>query len=71
MKTLERHLLEAVSNYLRNLQRSDSTLVWRKRHGSLFQTTGDPDIYGVWNGIPFEIELKREGQTLRRCKQPA
>jgi hypothetical protein len=61
MKTLERHLLQAVTNYLRNLQRQDSTLVWRKRHGSIFSTTGDPDIYGVWTGIPFEIELKRQG----------
>ena len=62
MKTLERHLLAAVQNYLKKLQRDDPSLCWRKRHGSLFGVAGDPDIYGVWNGIPFEIELKREGE---------
>jgi len=24
---------------------------------------GDPDLYGVWRGRPFEIELKRQGQS--------
>jgi hypothetical protein len=42
---------------------TDSTLAYRKRHGSAFATAGDPDIHGVWRGIPFEIELKQVGQN--------
>jgi hypothetical protein len=25
--------------------------------------TGDPDLYGVWRGVPFEIELKIPGES--------
>ena len=56
--TLERHLLKSVQARLHAIRQQDSTLAWRKRHGSAFATAGDPDIYGVWRSIPFEIELK-------------
>jgi hypothetical protein len=45
------------------LQAEDKTLVFRKRHGTLTAVAGDPDLYGVWRRIPFEIELKAEGKN--------
>lgn len=59
---LESQLLRSVERHLKKLARTDPTFCWRKRHGSSFTTSGDPDLYGLWNGTHFEIELKRPGQ---------
>lgn len=59
----ESQLLTTVIKRLKALALADPTLVWRKRHGSSFGTTGDPDLYGVWKGTPFAIELKRPGES--------
>jgi hypothetical protein len=61
---LERHLLRAVVDRLKLLQAFDKNLVFRKRHGSAHSMSGDPDLYGVWAGIPFEIELKPASKRL-------
>jgi hypothetical protein len=61
---LERHLQKTCLDYLKWLKARDPALAFRKRHGSAMQTAGDPDLYGVWHGIPFEFELKRPGHTL-------
>ncbi|MBI1955898.1 MAG: hypothetical protein HYS38_05845 [Acidobacteria bacterium] len=36
--------------------------VVRKRHGTAWGVSGDPDLYGSINGHHFEIEVKRRGQ---------
>ena len=62
----ESSLQRAVMGRLRELAKQDGALVFRKRHGSVMGTAGDPDIYGLYHGIHFEIELKRpkENPTL-------
>ena len=62
MPSLESQLLASVERRLKQLARLDPTLVWRKRHGSAFATAGDPDLYGLWRGHHWEMELKRPGQ---------
>jgi hypothetical protein len=37
-------------------------LVVRKRHGTVFGKTGDPDLYGSYHGQHFELEVKRPGE---------
>lgn len=59
----ERSLQKSVLNHLKKLREQDPTLIYRKRHGTALGVAGDPDIYGVWRGIPFEIELKRPGES--------
>lgn len=36
--------------------------VVRKRHGSIYSTVGDPDLYILYRGVHIETELKRPGQ---------
>ena len=36
--------------------------VTRKRHGSIYSTVGDPDLYVLYHGVHIECELKRLGQ---------
>lgn len=62
-KTPEGRLLAAVEARLKALAISDSSFQWRKRHGSPMGRAGDPDLYGVWRGLHWEMELKREGQS--------
>jgi hypothetical protein len=62
VKPLERSLLATISRRLKKLQQADPTLVWRKRHGTSFGIAGDPDLYGVWGGVPWTMELKRPGE---------
>lgn len=77
MAGLESQLLATVTRHLKLVARDDPALVFRKRHGSPMGITGDPDLYGLWHGIHFEIELKRLGesptllQTLRLQKWAA
>lgn len=68
-KTPEGRLKEAVTKRLTALARFDRTLVWRKRHGSPMGLSGDPDIYGLWAGIHFEIELKAPGKNPTALQQ--
>lgn len=63
MSSLESQLLRLVERHLKALARTDPTFLWRKRHGSPFTVAGDPDIYGLWRGHHFEIELKRPGES--------
>lgn len=62
-KPPESRLLAAVEARLKLISQSDPTFVWRKRHGSPMGKSGDPDLYGVWRGTPFEIELKVPGEN--------
>jgi hypothetical protein len=34
----------------------------RKRHGSVYSTAGDPDLYILSRGVHIECELKQPGQ---------
>lgn len=36
--------------------------VVRKRHGSMYSTIGDPDLYILYEGVHIECELKRPGE---------
>ena len=36
--------------------------VVRKRHGSIYSTVGDPDLYILYAGVHIECELKRPGE---------
>lgn len=63
MKPPESRLLAAVEKRLKIIAREDPSFQWRKRHGSPMGQTGDPDIHGCWRGVPFEIELKRAGES--------
>ena len=47
-------------NILRAL-RGVPGIVVRKRHGSVWATSGDPDLFGCYDGRHFEIEVKRPG----------
>ena len=60
---LESQLLTTVTRHLKAIAQTDPTLVFRKRHGSPMGIAGDPDLYGVWRGTPFEMELKRPGHS--------
>jgi hypothetical protein len=60
-KPLERSLQAAVLRKLKAWREQDPGLVFRKRHGSVMGTIGDPDIYGLYHGLHFEIELKTAG----------
>ena len=62
MPPLEDSLKRSVLKHLTKIRASDPTLAFRKRHGSAFTTAGDPDIHGVWHGVPFDIELKQPGE---------
>lgn len=59
----ESQLLRAVVQRLKARAALDPSLVWRKRHGSPMGIAGDPDLYGLWRGRHFEIELKRPGES--------
>jgi hypothetical protein len=54
----ESSLKRAVIDYLR-----ERGFCVRKRHGSPYALTGDPDIYALRNGTHYEIELKVLGET--------
>ena len=41
----------------------------RKRHGTVYTTVGDPDIYFLLDGIHVECELKRPGEEPPRIQQ--
>lgn len=60
---LEAQLLASIRKRLKALADSDPTFQWRKRLGNPGAVTGDPDIHGVWRGRPFEMELKRPGES--------
>ena len=60
-KPLEHHLQATVLRKLKALRAQDNTLAYRKRHGSSRGLAGDPDIYGLWRGIAWEVELKAPG----------
>jgi hypothetical protein len=61
-KPLERNLQTAVLRKLKALRAQDDRLVFRKRHGSVLGVAGDPDVYGLWAGIAWELELKAPGE---------
>lgn len=59
----ESHIVDAIIKRLREIP----NCVVRKRHGSAYGVSGDPDIYGLvltgdGNPIHFEIEVKRPGE---------
>lgn len=58
----EAQLLASASKRLNRWSSACPGLQWRKRHGSPLGITGDPDLYGLFNGQHFEIELKRPGE---------
>lgn len=61
-KPLERSLLTSTISKLNALRYRDNTLAFRKRHGSSLGLAGDPDLYGSWNGLHWELELKAPGE---------
>lgn len=61
-KPLERHLQATVLRRLNALRARDNRLAFRKRHGSAMGVAGDPDVYGVWAGVAWELELKAPGE---------
>ena len=67
----EARLNNACARRLRQIQATDPSLVFRKRHGDVMGVTGDPDLYGLWRGQHFEIELKvpsKEPTLLQQCR---
>ena len=61
---LERSLQQTTIRKFQDLRARDKTFVFRKRHGSPMGVAGDPDFYGVWNGLHWELELKQPGMSL-------
>jgi hypothetical protein len=59
---LERNLQATVIRKLKTLRAQDKSFAWRKRHGTSHGTAGDPDLYGLWRGVAWELELKAPGQ---------
>ena len=41
----------------------------RKRHGTVYTTAGDPDLYFLLDGIHVECELKQPGKEPTRIQQ--
>jgi hypothetical protein len=54
---LEKQIVDSIVKYLRTVP----LCTVRKRHGTAFGVSGDPDLYGAINGRHFELEVKREG----------
>jgi len=61
-KPLERHLQATVLRKLKALRAQDDRLAFRKRHAAGMGVAGDPDVYGVWRGVAWEVELKAPGE---------
>ncbi len=53
--TLEKAVVHRIMAVLRTVP----GLVVRKRHGTAMGLAGDPDLYGTFNGVHFELEVKR------------
>ena len=51
------------------LSRNYPTACVRKRHGTVYTTAGDPDIYFLLDGIHVECELKQPGKEPTRIQQ--
>ena len=68
-KPLERHLQATVNRKFRKLRAADPRFLFRKRHGSVMGFTGDPDLYGLWAGMHWELELKTPGEKLSRLQE--
>lgn len=58
---LERHLKATAIRKFKALHAQDKTFAFRKRHGSVMTIAGDPDFYGLWRGLHWELELKAPG----------
>jgi hypothetical protein len=69
MPPLERSIQKSVLAHLKKLSESDPSLVFRKRHGGAMGVSGDPDIYGLWRGRHFELELKRPGEQPTKLQE--
>lgn len=73
MKVLERDVKAVVMDYLacvphsrwwvRNVGSRDWQDSKGRRRIVKFAAPGQSDIYGIWNGVHCEIELKRPGKT--------
>jgi hypothetical protein len=61
-KPLESSLKTSTERKLKALRAQDNGLVFRKRHGSVYGLAGDPDFYGLWHGLHWELELKAPGE---------
>ena len=62
-KPLERNLQATILRKFTALRAQDDRLVFRKRHGTSLGLAGDPDVYGLWAGLHFELELKAPGKA--------
>lgn len=51
----------AIVSQIARLIREIPGAVVRKRHGTAWGMSGDPDLYGCVSGRHFEIEVKRPG----------
>ena len=60
-KPLERSLQATATRKFKALRAQDPTFAFRKRHGSTLGLAGDPDFYGLWRGLHWELELKAPG----------
>lgn len=78
MSREEGRIQTKILNYLKSLQQQGEPLYYEKRQaGGFCYKKGIPDIYGVYNGIHFETEVKQPGgqrtamqeKFEERCKQ--
>lgn len=60
---LERNLQATAIRKFKAIRARDQSFVFRKRHGTAMGVTGDPDFYGLWRGVHWELELKARGKT--------
>jgi len=44
-------------------------VVYRKRWGGPYAVVGDPDLYFVWKGQHWEVELKRPGEKPTKVQE--
>jgi len=56
---LESRIVNAIIQKIRTFDQ----VVVRKRHGTAFGVSGDPDLFGAIGGRHFEIEVKRPGEV--------
>lgn len=61
-KPLERNLQATAIRKFKALRARDKTFAFRKRHGTAMGVAGDPDFYGSWDGVHWELELKAPGE---------
>ena len=56
--TPEGLITASIVRLMREMKKSGEPICWRKVHGSVMQTRGDPDLDICYHGIAIKLEVK-------------